>query len=215
MAELSAGPSSDWVRAGSWCVTFTRGITPDDVLARYGALPADARIMPKPEAVELGAAAYRAGTPKSVLRVGSLSDWSFCYEEWGVLGGMPGPLARLSSGTETLTVDSNGVGLDTFGHWRDGRCTEVYEPEDPGTPLSSPHPLWDAFQERRHTAEEGESALMSAVRVIGDRMGAVLDDVTLDAPLPTVLLGDDVPPRRSSPAGRGRGAPVPLADEPD
>ncbi|WGD39733.1 hypothetical protein PYS65_06065 [Streptomyces cathayae] len=71
--------------------------------------------MPKLEAVRLGADAYRAGAPKSVLRVGSLGDWSFCYEEWGVLGGMPGLLSRLSHDTETFTVDSN-VSVDAFGH---------------------------------------------------------------------------------------------------
>ncbi|MBL3670829.1 hypothetical protein JL475_33705 [Streptomyces sp. M2CJ-2] len=167
--------------------------------------------MPKPEAVRLGADAYRTGAPKSVLRVGSLGDWSFCYEEWGVLGGMSGPLSRLSRGTETFTVASN-VSMDTFGHWRDGRCTEAFEPDDPGTRQPPPHPWRDALQERREAGGGSEPGLVAAVRVIGDRMGAVLDDATLDGPLPTVLLGDDRPPRPSRPGGRGRGAGVLLTD---
>lgn len=107
MRESPPEPSFNWVRAGGWCVTVTRGITPNDVLVCFGALPGDAQNMPKLEAVRLGAVAYRAGTPKSVLRVGSLGDWSFCYEEWGALSAIPGTLPRLSSGRETLTVDSN------------------------------------------------------------------------------------------------------------
>ncbi|MBL3671504.1 hypothetical protein JL475_37625 [Streptomyces sp. M2CJ-2] len=165
--------------------------------------------MPKLEAARLGFDAYRAGTPKSVLRVGSLGDWSFCYEEWGVLGGLPGLLSRLSCDTETFTVDSN-ISMDTFGYWRDGRCTEAFEPDEPGTRRLPPHPWWDALQERREAAGGSEPGLVAAVRVIGDRMGAVLDDATLDGPLPTVLLGDDRPPRPSWPGGRGRGAGVLL-----
>ncbi|MFF4834980.1 DUF6461 domain-containing protein [Streptomyces sp. NPDC001315] len=212
MREFPTRPSCDWAGAGTWCVTFTRGVTPDEVLARYGAVPHHARVMPKREADNLGADSYRTGTAKSVLRVGALGDWSFCHETWGVLGAMPGPLSALSRDTETFTVDLGGDGMNTFGHWRGGRCTEVFEPGEPATRPLPPHPWWDAVQEQREAAGSGEPGLVPAVRVIGDYIGAILDDDTVDGPLSTLLLGEDHPVRPPSPGGRGRGAVVPLTN---
>ncbi|MFI6012661.1 DUF6461 domain-containing protein [Streptomyces sp. NPDC051243] len=146
MRDSSTGPSCDWVGAGTWCVTFTRGITPDEVLTRYGAAPRHARVMPMREADRLGADSYRAGTTKSVLRVGAVGDWSFYYERWGVLGTMPGPLSALSHDTEMFTVTVGGDRMNTE-HWHEGRCTEVFEPSRPDTRRLSPHPWWDAVQE--------------------------------------------------------------------
>lgn len=170
-------------------------------------------MMPKEEALRLGADSYQAGTGESVLRVGSLGDWSFCYEEWGILGGMPGPLSGLSQRTETFSVATDGASMDIFEHWRDGRCTEVFEPDNPDTRLPPPHSWQDVLRERREATGDSEPALVAAVRVIGDHMGAVLDDATLDGPLPTVLLGDGGPLRKPHSGGRGRGVLVPLAEE--
>lgn len=188
MREFRAGPSCDWTGAGTWCVTFTRGITPDEVLARCGAAPRDARVMPKREAERLGADSHRNGTTKSVLRVGALGDGAFCHETWGVLGAMPGILSVLSRGTETFTVTMGGDSMNTFEHWLGGRCTEVFEPSRPDTRPVPPHPWWDAVQERREATGRSEPGLVSAVRVIGDHMGTHLDDATVDGPLLTVLL---------------------------
>ncbi|MFE2044347.1 DUF6461 domain-containing protein [Streptomyces sp. NPDC059477] len=161
MGELRTVPSFDWVRGESWNVTFTRGITPDDVLSRYGAVPRDARVMPLREALRLGHDSYGAGTPKSVLRVGMVGDWSFCYEEWGVLGCAPRVLSALSRDGETFAVHTDANALDAFAHWRDGRCAESVE--------------LDAAR---------------AIRRVGDRTGAVPDDAMVGGPLPTVLLAE-------------------------
>lgn len=56
---------------------------------------------------------------------------------------------------------------------------------------------------------------MTAVWVIGDRPGAVLDDAIADGLLPTVLLGDDRSSRQHWPGGRGRGVVVFQTDGPD
>ncbi|MCX4787822.1 MULTISPECIES: DUF6461 domain-containing protein [unclassified Streptomyces] len=80
---------------------------------------------------------YDSSLPEgSVLRAGALGDWSFCFEDCGVMGMMPGPLSALSYGTETFSVLLGGDGMNGFAHWRDGQRTERFEP---GFTIASAH----------------------------------------------------------------------------
>ncbi|MGS2589613.1 DUF6461 domain-containing protein [Streptomyces hebeiensis] len=191
MRDSTADPWA-WVRnknAVMWCVTFTQGITPEDVLARYGADPRDAQLLTRQQAGPLYD--FEADGPTgSVLRAGMLGDWSFCFEDIGIMGAMDGPLAALSRGTETFSVLRGGDGMNIFAHWRDGRRTEWFEPGFRSTRPRPPHPWWDAVQERYDARSEEYPGLTPVMEAIGRHIGDVLETGTLGGPLLTLLLED-------------------------
>ncbi|MEK8144957.1 DUF6461 domain-containing protein [Streptomyces sp. M10(2022)] len=93
MNDFTTGP---WAWAGDpravmWCVTITHGITPSEVLARYGADAGTARLLTRQQAAQLAGGDLPEG---SVLGAGQLGDWSFRFEDDGVMGCMPGPCPR-------------------------------------------------------------------------------------------------------------------------
>ncbi|MGD9486046.1 DUF6461 domain-containing protein [Streptomyces sp. TRM70308] len=195
-----------------WCVTFTHGITPEDVLARYGADTSAAQFFTRQHADQLHHGSLPEG---SVLRAGALGDWSFCFEDNGVMGAMPGPLAALSQGTETLSVLQGGDGMNTFAQWRDGQCTEQFEPGFAHTRPAPPHPWWDTVHERLDASKEEHPGLAPVLEAVADHISAVLDLHILNGPLLTLLLEDSnraFGPRRAGaapqPPGRILGCPT-------
>ncbi|MFD3730220.1 DUF6461 domain-containing protein [Streptomyces sp. NPDC058632] len=171
-----------------WCVTITHGISPEEVLARYGADARTARPLTRQQATRLaGGDLLPEG---SVLQAGQLGDWSFCFEEYGVMGRMPGPLSALSRDTETFSVLRGGDGMDGFAHWRDGECAERFEPGAAGTKPRPPPPWWDAVQERLDASGEEYPGLVPVLEATAHHTGAVLDTDTRDGPLLTLRLED-------------------------
>jgi len=165
------------------CVTFTRGLSPEEVFSRYGADPSKARMLDADQASALPTG-YFANGAVSLLRAGQLGDWTFCVEEDGAVGSWPEPLAALSRGTETYSMLTT-EGLDVYQHWRDGECVENFEP---GTPM------------------------VTVVTRTLDRLGITLDDATLAGPWPSLTLAeDDAPsaPRGNTYAGEGPVPPQP------
>ncbi|WP_412180868.1 DUF6461 domain-containing protein [Streptomyces californicus] len=200
--------------AAMWCVTFTRGITPEDVLARYGADTPTAQVLTRQQAAQLNDSSLLEG---SVLRAGALGSWSFCFEDYGVMGIMPGPLSALSHRTETFSVLLGGDGMNGFAHWRDGQCTERFEPGFTHTKPNPPHPWWDAVQERLDASSEEYPGLVPVLGAVAHYTGAELDADTLNGPLLTLRLEDssrtpDPPPRphpaAPRPPGRMLGRPA-------
>ncbi|MFE7410480.1 DUF6461 domain-containing protein [Streptomyces laurentii] len=188
MTDSAAG---SWLRTRTndvmWCVTFTYGIGPEDVLARYGADPRDARLLAERDAGPLYGSHHPDG---SVLRAGALGGWSFCFEDCGIMGVLPGPLTALSWRTETLALHRSAKGMSRFAHWRDGFPSEGFEPGFPGTRGEPPHPWWDAVQARRDATGEEFPGLVPVLEAIADHTGAVLDADTLAGPLLTLRLAD-------------------------
>lgn len=174
-------------RAVMWCVTITRAITPEEVLARYGADAHTARFLTRQQATHLADGDLPEG---SVLRAGQMGDWSFCFEDYGVMGCMPGPLSALSRGTETFSVLRGGDGMNGFTYWREGHCEERFEPGAAGTKPRPPHPWWDAVQERLDASGEEYPGLVPVLEATAHHTGAVLDTDTLDGPLLTLRLVD-------------------------
>ncbi|GAA3495432.1 DUF6461 domain-containing protein [Streptomyces griseoincarnatus] len=194
----------DWA-GDQMCVTFTRGLDPAEVFARYGADPARSRLLDADAASDLPTGQFAAGAV-SLLRSGRLGDWTFCVEEDGVIGSWPELLAALSRGTETYSVLST-EGLAVFQYWRDGQCLENFEPDLEQPPSEHPGPWWDRVQEAL-AGREG-SGMAPVVALVLDHLGLTLDDATLAAPWPTLTIAeDDAPtaPRGDSYAGEG---PVP------
>ncbi len=75
-------------RAVMWCVTITRGITPEEVLARYGADAHTARLLTRQQATHLADGDLPEG---SVLRAGQVGDWSSASRTTGSWGACPAP----------------------------------------------------------------------------------------------------------------------------
>lgn len=198
--------SLNWATA--WmCVTFTRGLGSEEVFARYGTDPEQARLLDADEASDLLSDDSGDGAV-SLLRSGRLGDWAFCVEEDGAVGSWNEVLTALSRGTETYSVLTTD-GLDVFQYWRDGECVENFEPGMEHTRPERTASWWDRV-EAALTAHKGEDAGMApVVALILDHLGITLDDTTLATPWPSLALPeDDAPsaPRGDTYAGEG---PVP------
>ncbi|MZD07173.1 hypothetical protein GTW43_19080 [Streptomyces sp. SID5785] len=194
----------DWA-SGDVCVTFTRGVDPAEVFARYGADPDRSRDLDANAASGLPSGQFAEGMV-SLLRSGSLGAWTFCVEEDGVIGSWPEPLAALSRGTEVYSILSTD-GLTVFQYWRDGDCLENFEPEPANSPPPYSSHWWDRVQES--LTEHAGTAMTPVVALVLDHLGLTLDDSTLATAWPTLTLAeDDAPsaPRGDSYAGEG---PVP------
>ncbi|WP_411146417.1 DUF6461 domain-containing protein [Streptomyces sp. x-80] len=194
--------------AVAWmCVTFTRGLSPEEVFTRYGADPDQARLLDWDAASELVSGDSGDGMV-SLLRSGRIGGWAFCLEEEGGIGFGEESLAELSRGTETYSLATT-EGIDVFQYWRDGECVEYFEPGMEHTRSEPFGPWWDRVGAAL-AAHEGEDAGMApAVALVLDHLGIALDDATLARPWPSLTLaGDDAPsePLGATYAGEG---PVP------
>ncbi|MFJ7416343.1 DUF6461 domain-containing protein [Streptomyces sp. NPDC098077] len=168
-----------------WCLTLTRNITPDEALDRYGAERRSAQLLTRRQATQLDYTTHAIG---SVLRAGALAGWSFCFEDNGVMGRMPGPLSALSQDTETFSILRGADGMNGFAYWRDGQCAERFEPGFAHTAPPPPHPWWDAVQQRLGLSDGGTPVLIPVLEAVAHHTGAAFDTDTLDGPLLTVLL---------------------------
>ncbi|MEU0957682.1 DUF6461 domain-containing protein [Streptomyces niveus] len=173
-----------------WCVTFTDGITPEEVLTAYGFSPDDARTVDWSETLEWMADRDRPDATVFPLRFGRTGEWSFCFEKSTILGSSDDVLARLSATTETISVMLGGGGVNRFGCWRDGREVESFEPGHPRRKPAPPHPWWDAVHERIRATGERYPGMLPVLEVVAERVGAILDDETLDGQLHTVMMKD-------------------------
>ncbi|MEV2211567.1 DUF6461 domain-containing protein [Streptomyces sp. NPDC050997] len=194
--------------AVAWmCVTFTRGLSSEEVFTRYGADSDQARLLDWDTASDLVSGDSGDGMV-SLLRSGRIGEWAFCVEEEGGIGFGKEALAELSRGTETYSLATT-EGIDVFQYWRDGECVEHFEPDMEHTRSESLGPWWDRV-EAALAAHEGEDAGMApVVALVLDHLGITLDDATLAGPWPSLTLAeDDAPsgPLGNSYAGEG---PVP------
>lgn len=209
MAAGTDARSLTWATA--WiCVTFTRGLGPEEVFARYGADPEQARPLDADEASDLLSGDADDGAV-SLLRAGRLGDWAFCVEEDGVVGSWSEALTELSRGTETYSV-LTADGLDVFQYWSDGVCVENFEPGMEHTRPERTDSWWDRV-EAALAAHEGEDTGMApVVALLLDHLGIALDDAALAGPWPSLTLAeDDAPsaPRGDTYAGEGPVPPQP------
>jgi hypothetical protein len=136
----------------------------------------------------------RFGAAGSPLRVGRLADWTFCFEELGTEGIKDQVLARLSAGTETLSLFA-ASGKSWFQHYRDGRRVELFEPGlDYTTAGSESHHFWDATQQLSDRIGAADGPLFVAtLDAIADHVGQTLDEDTLRGLLLTVASPQAVP----------------------
>ncbi|SDP35879.1 DUF6461 domain-containing protein [Actinacidiphila guanduensis] len=133
------------------CLTFTQGLTPEELLRRYGVVPSSARLLALPQ--RRSARQLTPGT--SVLSVGLLGDWAFGFEAHGLQSAMPRVLGALSQGTQTLVISLDREGLQVLQHWTDGHPRESFSPgHDPFLQAVDSNPLWDAVEKYRQDQPE-------------------------------------------------------------
>ncbi|WP_353961686.1 DUF6461 domain-containing protein [[Kitasatospora] papulosa] len=173
----------------SFCLTYTRDVSSDELMQRLGASSADAAPLTLAEADSL----VDYESEGTLLRVGMLGNWAFCFETWGILGAGGYGLSRMSAGTETLSYLSGGNGVDLVQNWVNSEPVEIFEPMAIGSLRArDEHPLWDDAQ--RYRSELGDPNLtpiagISALKAIHDRVGvAITLELIRHQPLPSIWL---------------------------
>lgn len=150
-------------------ITFTRGLTPAQVLTRYGFAAQQAQLITRAQFLAVPLPARTP--PPTLVAAGMLRRWAFCYEEIGCLGTDRRVLGDLSEGTDTLSLYDIG-GMTVFSHWRDGFRHEGFEPGFPGSRRDLGHrPFWDRMQARR---TPGVLRSRTALAVIEEHIGGEL-----------------------------------------
>ncbi|MER6688501.1 DUF6461 domain-containing protein [Streptomyces minutiscleroticus] len=177
-----------WAAAGV-CVTFTRGLSPEEVFTRYGADPDQARPLDWDTALDLSEGDSEDGEV-SLLRAGGRGDWTFCVEEDGDIGFWAETLAKLSRGTETYSVLTTD-GLDVFQYWRDGACAENFEPGMEHTRPGRTASWWDRMEAALAAHGDEGAGMAPVVALVLDHLGITLDDDTLAGPWPSLTLAQD------------------------
>ncbi len=158
-------------------ITFTRGISAEQVLAGYGAPASEAHTVPW-------------SADSRMLRVGLLNRWAFGYEEQGTEGLRTIVLKALSEGTDTLVLHDSGSSV-RFEHWRDSERLEGFEPGRPySRPRWEPRPYWDRLQEK---LVPGVRRAPAALALIEQQIRAVLTEEVLTGPLLSVRLDTSAP----------------------
>ncbi|MBV9384397.1 MAG: hypothetical protein JOY82_23790 [Streptosporangiaceae bacterium] len=112
-----AGPGLAWLGQGpvprtSFCVTFIRGMTREEVLARFGADPGEASPRTLDEQMAAESSWHEGYGP--FVRVGRCDGWLFAWEEASYEGVRPEVLRRVPDGGEAVVVRH---ALDAFAEF--------------------------------------------------------------------------------------------------
>ncbi|MGK5627949.1 DUF6461 domain-containing protein [Streptomyces sp. URMC 123] len=172
-----------------WCLTYIRGVTPTEVLTRYGADPAEVQILNFRNADVIQHQMGEEGIAGTVLRLGSNGDWSFCLEDLGHVGAMSTALSRVSRDTETFSLHQNALGKQYFQYWRDSRPIERFRPGFGPRPDVS-RSWWDAIEERRTVNGQELWGWLPVMQTITAYTGVAVDNETFQGSLLTVFLRD-------------------------
>ena len=90
-----------WMETITFCLTFTRGRTPREVVDAYGADVNSIRLITREEIAEVFDPRYN----DIVVSVGKLEAWTFCIEFVArPIGNLPQVMSNLSEGTDTAAV---------------------------------------------------------------------------------------------------------------
>ncbi|MER5643857.1 DUF6461 domain-containing protein [Streptosporangium sp. NPDC002524] len=157
----------DWIDDDAFCVTFVRGLTPREALARFD--------------VEVFDGDDEEGDFDEGLVSARPAEGGTILCEWnGFAGTLPEVLSRLSSGTVTASVFRNVNMLSRFVHYADGKEVLDFEWMFPGDDDGGPY-----LAERTELGLVGEEsagdlpeALKLAERVTGVRPDASSETVT-------------------------------------
>ncbi|MDQ8707988.1 DUF6461 domain-containing protein [Streptomyces sp. LHD-70] len=179
-----------------FCLTLTRDRITEDVIRAYGIDPAQARLLPLDDFLEVdpGGTGADEGT---VIRFGHSGVTAFSLEYIGTTGGQNPVLAHLCSHTETIALTATADGMTSVKHARDGVPLSSFEPDAPQETRSGPGPhtfaeLLQRVIAERATDDEADrrTDLQDALRLVHDQYGDLPDPATLSGPLLTAYLPD-------------------------
>lgn len=176
-------------RRPSFCLTFLRDRSPDDLFTGIGTDPGQAVTRTGAETV----AAYPFDKYGVVLRCGVLGAWAWFYEDRGCLAGRHDNLTRLSTGTTLLQIVKGGDGMNIVGRYVDGRRIESFEPGMLSHRGDGPFDLRSRVTSHLDD-HPGASGLAAALHIVGEIVGGHLDEQTIEGPLLTVALGPTTEP---------------------
>ncbi|WP_305788707.1 DUF6461 domain-containing protein [Symbioplanes lichenis] len=171
-----------WVTE-SWypgfCLTFVRDRDPATVAERLGGGA------PVVMTVEQTGDVYPPHQRGSLLRLGTVPGWTYCYEDRAPVAFLPTLLHRLSAGTEVIQVVKGGDGMNIARRLSDGRLLEQFEPGRTAT-AAGPDLLLPRV-ERLLSDQPGTSPLLATLTAVSELIGAAVDRETLDGPLLTAF----------------------------
>ncbi|MGW4891895.1 DUF6461 domain-containing protein [Kitasatospora sp. NPDC004240] len=191
-----------WFTAGydflseAHCVTMVEGITPEDLLRRFAAVPGRrvtglAAVVAAHDLFEDGEDAdvpVEVGDDPLLVAVTELDGWAVAVEVNGYLGTIWELLPRLAEGTRMVSHYRNCNAVDSFHWWEHGRNRLHFEPlfpaqrdgedaEAPGIPELLEHCGFDLREEGTTKNLHTEAAFALAerltdVRLTEERLGA-------------------------------------------
>lgn len=114
-----------WLRESfdTYCVTFAKGLSVDELVRRMGGDPA--RILPSVSGDDARILARDEGP---VARLGIGNGWAFALEPASAEGTDRRTLQRVSAGTEAVMLLNSGMPPYWFVHARDGEIAADFEP---------------------------------------------------------------------------------------
>lgn len=118
-----------WLREHSeaYCVTFAQGLDTTELLRRFDADLAWARLI---EPVNWQAH-YELNCFGEVIGAGQCDGWAFAHEDNGYRGTLPEVLQAISAGTVAVSVFRNVNALTRFCYAEDGTTIAAFEPNFP------------------------------------------------------------------------------------
>ncbi|MDH6707667.1 hypothetical protein P3T27_004404 [Kitasatospora sp. MAA19] len=122
----------------AYCLALVEGITADELLRRFGALPG--REVTGLDAVvaawetfddgedEEAEARFEPEEDRLLVAVTELDGWALAVEVFGYLGSLPDVIRRLADGTRLVSHFRNASAVDHFNWWEQGGCRLQFEP---------------------------------------------------------------------------------------
>ncbi|TDC24479.1 hypothetical protein E1265_09570 [Streptomyces sp. 8K308] len=137
-----------------YCLTFARGLTPEELLSRLGADLSISAHMTLTEAAE-----KQTGLPwsQSVVRVGAHRDWAYSIEDAGSHGARPAILENVSEGTQALALLKTADITHRFTFAEFGHVVCSFDPTTPNIRSGSdPDRLLSWLERLTASATDGE-----------------------------------------------------------
>ncbi|MEW2121479.1 DUF6461 domain-containing protein [Streptomyces sp. NPDC005474] len=168
-------------QSGQFCLTLSAGRSPEEVLEIYGADRSRARWLSSADCFT----EFEPTATNTVLRVGTLGDWSFCIEFENPIGFLNAVVRGLSVNSEMITISRTGNSLTIFRYIVNGRLVESFEP---GNLSSSWGQSEHEFSREVHERSATANTVMASLHVIAEHVGHELTTEILHGPLLSVVI---------------------------
>jgi hypothetical protein len=157
-----------------FCLTFARGVSPDELLVRMGTDPDTLLARTRTEAEYLQIDPHAPGL---VVRVGRAGEWAFGLESCGNHGSRDEVLSEVSRGTQALSTVYTGDGTRFFSYAEDGVEVCWFDVDSPSRGTGSdPNFLLPEMRAEglMDTADGSLDSGAAMLRVIRRRFGVTL-----------------------------------------